>query len=96
MKLVHYNDGKGKHQSHEVYLKDDPDFSKWKDGEFFFNRHDLSDIVGYGETKEEAISNFMKKFQEMMNEYRAIESLLIQGAYQENMEEVNYSGKPVK
>ena len=48
IKLAHYDDGKQKYQSHEVYLKD-TDFYH----EVGVYNHNIFDAIGYGETKEE-------------------------------------------
>lgn len=75
MKIVHYDDGKGKFQSHEIYLKEDPEFYN-KDPEVF--SHDLSDLRGYGETKEEALKEFGRKLEYLMNEYKALEKMFFE------------------
>lgn len=46
MKIAHYNDGKEKWESHTCYLFNDSDV---------YHEFDITNIRGYGETKEEAI-----------------------------------------
>ena len=72
IKLAYHNDGKHKWQSHEIYLKEDDFYNS----EFDVFSHDPFDICGYGETKEEALEEFKKKFQYVMNEWRAFEDML--------------------
>lgn len=62
IECVHYDDRKGKWQSHEVYIKTDDD-SYYIDGKSL--PYDLSDIAGYGETKEEAFEEFKEKFNQL-------------------------------
>lgn len=62
IECVHYDDCKGKWQSHEVYIKtnDDPYYIDGKSLPY-----DPTDIVGYGETKEEAFEEFKEKFNQL-------------------------------
>ena len=54
MKLAHYDDGKHKWMSHEVFLKEDDNlYCK----EFDLFSHNITDVRGYGETKGEALKN---------------------------------------
>lgn len=93
MVLAHYNDGKEKYQSHEIYFKEDPHFYHQETGLF---SHNLSDIRGYGETKEEALDDFKKKFDYIMYEMKAIENLLHgSDVYTNSMIEVDCSGNEI-
>lgn len=78
--LQHYDDGKQKYQSHEIYIVEE---------DFYNLKHDISshnpfDITGYGETKEEALEQFIDKFDYVMNELLAFQTLL-----HENCLEIN-------
>lgn len=67
MKIAHYNDGKEKWQSHTCYLFNDvngyPEF-------------DITNIYGYGETKEKAIENLKEELEYYFNELHALEKML--------------------
>lgn len=52
LKLFHYDDGKGKYQSHEVFI-----------GEY---DSCYCTLIGYGETKKEAIIDFKNKYDEFL------------------------------
>ena len=67
MKIAHHNDGKGKSQSHTCYLFNDADR---------YHHFDLTNIYGYGETKEEAIENLKKKLAYYFDELHALEEML--------------------
>ena len=67
MKIAHHNDGKEKWQSHTCYLFNDVD------GYYEF---DITNIRGYGETKEEAIQNLKKELEYYFNEIHALEKML--------------------
>lgn len=93
IKLAYHNDGKQKWQSHEIYLKEDSfcnyEFDVWS--------HDPFDIYGYGETKEEALENFKKKFQYIMNEWKAFETILLNpNVFQIEIVNVDCLGKEIK
>lgn len=66
MKIAHYNDGKEKWQSHACYLFNDADYHEF----------DITNIRGYGETKEEAIENLKKELEHYFNELHALEKML--------------------
>ena len=86
IKLTHYNDGKKDWQSHEISVKDD----------YFYN-YDIFSLIGYGETKEEALKNYKKKFSYVMGELRAFERMLFEtNAAEENMVEVDAGGDEIK
>lgn len=67
MKIAHYNDGKEKSQSHTCYLFNDADR---------YHNFDLTNIYGYGETKEEAIENLKNKLAYYFDEFHALEEML--------------------
>ena len=67
MKIAHHNDGKGKWQSHTCYLFNDAND---------YHDFDITNIRGYGETKEEAIQNLKKELEYYFNELRALEKML--------------------
>ena len=73
IKLAYHNDGKQKWQSHEIYLKED----EFYNNEFGVLSHNPFDIYGYGETKEEALEEFIKRFKYIMDEWRAFENMLL-------------------
>ena len=58
MKLAHYDDGKHKWMSHEVFLKEDDNFYC---KEFDLFSHNITDVRGYGETKGEALQDLKNK-----------------------------------
>lgn len=67
MKIAHYNDGKEKWQSHRCNLFNDSDE---------YHNFDLTDIYGYGETKEEAIENLKQELDYYFREIHALEKML--------------------
>lgn len=73
IKMVYHNDGKQKWESHEIYLKEDDFYNN----EFGVWSHNPFNIYGYGATKEEALEEFKKRFQYIMNEWRAFEDMLL-------------------
>ena len=93
VKLVHYNDGKEKYDSHEIYLKED---------NFCIDEFDLFsispfDVSGYGATKEEALKDFMRKMDHVFIEWKTIKEVLFNtNVLTDNMIEVNYCGEEVK
>ena len=64
MKIAHHNDGKEKWESHTCYLFNDSDA---------YHKFDITNIRGYGETKEEAIQNLKKELEYYFNELHALE-----------------------
>ena len=88
MKIAHHNDGKEKSQSHTCYLFNDADR---------YHNFDLTNIYGYGETKEEALEDYKKKFGYVMDELRAFERMLFETDVLENsMVEVDVGGNEIK
>ena len=67
MKIAHHNDGKEKWESHTYYLFNDSDA---------YPEFDITNIRGYGETKEEAIQNLKKELEYYFNEIHALEKML--------------------
>lgn len=74
MTLEHIDDYKAKWQSHEVSIKDE-DFSNI-DADFYSG--DPFDIIGYGETKEDAYENFKEKFKKLMSIWNDFEKDLLE------------------
>ena len=81
LSLAHCNDGKEKWQSHEICICGDGDFYSSDVGVF---SHDFFNITGYGATKEEAIEDFKRKFQYVMNEWKSFEKMLFETDIIEN------------
>ena len=73
IELTHFDDKKGKLQSHEVSIIEHDFYN----AEANIWTHNPFDIYGYGETKEEAIEDFKKKFKYIMRELRAFEMMLL-------------------
>ena len=73
IKLAYHDDGKQKWQSHEIYLKEDDFYNN----EFNVWSHNPFDVYGYGATKEEALADFKKKLQYIINEWKAFETILL-------------------
>lgn len=93
IKLVHYNDGKEKWQSHEIYLKEEDFYNK----EFDLFSISPFDVSGYGATKEEALKDFMRKMEYVLREWKAIKELLFNtNELTDNMVEINCWGEEVK
>ena len=63
MKIAHHNGGKEKWESHTCYLFNDSDA---------YHEFDITNIRGYGETKEEAVQNLKKELEYYFNELRAL------------------------
>ena len=94
MNLVHFNDGKCKWQSHEISVKDNDDFYN---SEFDVFGHNPFDITGYGKTKDEALNDFKKKFDYVMKELKAFETLLYEtNLIEDNIVEVDCFRNKVK
>lgn len=93
IKLCHYDDGKKKLQSHEVYLKEENFYNVQYD----IHSHDIFDIRGYGETEEEAMENFRTKIKYLFNEFRALEKMLFEtNIFEIDKVEVDCLGREVK
>ena len=74
IRLTHYDDRKEKSQSHEISLDETPFYNAEHD----VWTHDTFELIGYGETKEEALEDFKKKFAYVMDEWRAFEKMLLE------------------
>lgn len=70
LELTHYNDGKGKWQSHEVSMTDKTDFG--------LEDFDFASIYGYGETYEEALEDFKRAFDEKWQRLKYFEKTLFE------------------
>ena len=93
IKLGYHNDGKEKYQSHEIVMMED-DFYNHK---FEVYSHNPFDVCGYGETKEEALDDFIRKFKYIMDELRAFETLLLDtNVIIDNIVDVDCFGKEIK
>lgn len=93
IRLIHCDDGKGKFQSHEISLDETPFYNAEHD----VYTHDIFDLIGYGETKEEALADFKKKFSYVMDEWRAFEKLLLEtGILEDSIVEVPYYKKVIE
>lgn len=67
MKIAHHNDGKEKWESHACYLFNESNS---------YDEFDITNIRGYGETKEEAIQNLKKELEYYFNELHSLEKML--------------------
>lgn len=74
IELVHKDDKKEKWQSHEVYLSEDC----FINAEYMIFSHNPFDAVGYGHSKEDAVEDFKRKFQYIMQELKAFEKMLFE------------------
>lgn len=72
IKLAHYNDGKEKRQSHEIYLKE---YAFYNDEFDLFSLNPF-DVSGYGATKEEALKDFIRKMDYVLHEWEAFKKIL--------------------
>lgn len=81
MKLAHYDDGKHKWMSHEVFLKEDDNFYC---KEFDLFSHNITDVRGYGETKGEALQDLKNKLDWLFKEYKALEKMIFETDVLEN------------
>lgn len=86
--LTHYDDGKGKPQSHEISISE----TDFYNSECDVFSHNPFDITGYGSTKEEATEDFKRKFEYVLAEWNAFGKLLFCPAMQLNTIEVNRLG----
>ena len=90
IELTHYDDGKGKYESHEIALREYDFYNTEED----IWSHNPFDIYGYGETKEEAIEDFKKKFRYIMRELKAFEMMLLDtDVITDNIFEVDCQGR---
>ena len=66
MKIAHHNDGKEKWESHTCYLFNDSDA---------YHEFDITNIHGYGETKEEAIQKMLYETDVLDNDIIEVDCL---------------------
>lgn len=93
IKLCHYDDGKERIQSHEIYLKEE----NYCNIEYGIFSHDIFDIRGYGETEEEAMENFREKIKILFKELKALEKILLNpNIFEIDKIEVDWSCKEIK
>ena len=89
IELIHYDDSKEKSQSHEVTIIEHDFYN----AEANIWSHNPFDLYGYGETKEEAIEDFRKKFRYIMRELKAFEVMLLDtDIITDNIMEVDRNG----
>ena len=83
LELCHYNDGKYKSDSHECYFQNkDP-----------MTPSSITDVIGYGETKEEAIEDMRRQLDDLFKELHAVEKMIFGTSYyDENYAEVDWKG----
>ena len=79
MKLTHNDDGKGRWQSHTVSAD--------------FDDYTIYTIEGYGETREEALKEFIIKFNKLLTELMEFGKTLHTNP---ELIEVDCSGKPLE
>ena len=97
IEMTYHNDHKEKSQSHEISIRDNANFVVENVDDVFVWSHNPFNITGYGETKEEAIKDFKKKFTYIMKELRAFETMLFDtDVIIEGIIEVDCGGKPIK
>lgn len=83
LELCHYNDGKCKSDSHECYFQDKDQMT----------RSSITDITGYGKTKEEAIEDMRRQLADLFKELYAVEKMIFGTSYyDENCAEVDWKG----
>lgn len=93
MFLIHHDDGKQKWQSHEVGIAE----KDFYDNEYGIFSHNFMDLDGYGETREEALEDFKRKFRYLLDEWNAFAELLLDSDVVENeMIEVDCFGEPIE
>lgn len=99
----HHDDHKDKYHSHSITFKyrdsDDnltdymPTTSVIPDG--FAVSLDITEITGYGDTKEEALDNAITYLKNIINTYKDIESKLDQLRSDDNITEVDCFGNEI-
>ena len=92
--LTHHDDGKCKIQSHEVSLCKDHMVYNAASG--IYSR-EFGDLVGYGSSKEEALAEFISKFEYLLNEWNAFGKMLLETpVIVDNIKEVDCFGKEIQ
>lgn len=87
IKIAHHDDGKEKCQSHRCNLFNDSDE---------YHNFDLTDIYGYGETKEEAIENLKQELDYYFREIHALEKMLYEtNVLDKDVVEVDCMGRKI-
>lgn len=97
MSLGFHDDGKGKYQSFEVgldYKKIEEELSK-RYNEFRLSTLDLEVLRGYGETKEEALKEFTKCYDAMVNQLVEFQKILHKKGTGIDMRELDCFFNPV-
>lgn len=74
IELGYYNDGKDKLCSHEIGLANEYRYIEYINA-FRYNPYE---VIGCGNTKEEALEDFKNKFQYLMNELNAFSRTLFE------------------
>ena len=77
VKLAHHDDGKEKRQSHSISIYSDHTAHSNLIEHGIYSM-DLTELTGYGNTKEEAIQDFQEKFDYLISEWKAIEKMLFE------------------
>lgn len=89
IKLAHYDDGKQKCQSHEIYLREDIGVCYPYD----LLSHDIFEARGYGATREEALNDLKNKLNFLFDELKILETKLFEtNELEDDIIEVDYSG----
>ena len=83
IKLAHYDDGKEKRQSNSICFYSDSTTRQNLIKRDIYSM-DLTELTGYGKTKEDAIRDFKEKFSYLMAEWKAVENMLFDTDILEN------------
>lgn len=83
--LTHYDDGKEKFQSHEVFMKEGKDLYDI----------DFCECYGYGEDYEEALENFKTNFSKKMEKLLSFREKLMNNDKEIQIIEVGCLGEPI-
>lgn len=85
IKMTHNDDHKERDFSHTISIRDD------------YPSRNPFDVGGYGATKEEAIEDFKNKFEYVMKELKAFETMLFDtDVITDSIIEVDCMGKEIK
>lgn len=97
IEMIYRNDHKEKWQSHEIGIRENGVFNAEIDDGIWVWSHNPFNIGGYGATKEEAIEDFKKKFEYIMKELKAFETMLLDtDVITCNIVEVDCFGKEIE
>ena len=92
IEMTYHNDHKEKWQSHTISIRENMFFN----AEVDVWSHNPFNVTGYGATKEEAIEDFKNKFQYVMRELNAFETMLLDtDVITDGIIEVDCVGKPI-